>query len=47
MTEKQNIHKSAGLLIRDRKLLVARSKGKDMFIPLVASQKMVKQSNKH
>ncbi len=33
MTEKQNIHKSAGLLIRDGKLLVARSKGKDMFIP--------------
>ena len=33
MSEKQIIQKSAGLLIRDGKLLVARSKGKDMFIP--------------
>jgi len=33
MTEKQIVQKSAGLLIRDRKLLVVKSKGKDFFIP--------------
>lgn len=32
MTVKVDIHKAAGILIRDRKLLVERSKGKSIFI---------------
>lgn len=32
MNERVDIHKSAGVLIRDRKLLVERSKGKEFFI---------------
>ncbi|HUC96181.1 MAG TPA: NUDIX domain-containing protein, partial [Candidatus Saccharimonadales bacterium] len=32
MTETIDIHKAAGIIIRDRKLLVERSKGKEFFI---------------
>jgi mutator protein MutT len=32
MIETVDIHKAAGILIRDRKLLVERSKGKEFFI---------------
>jgi 8-oxo-dGTP pyrophosphatase MutT (NUDIX family) len=32
MSEIVDIHKAAGILIRDRRLLVERSKGKDFFI---------------
>jgi 8-oxo-dGTP diphosphatase len=32
MSDKVDIHKAAGILIRDRKLLVERSKGKEFFI---------------
>lgn len=32
MSEAVDIHKAAGILIRDRKLLVERSKGKEFFI---------------
>ena len=32
MSETVDIHKAAGILIRDRKLLVERSKGKEFFI---------------
>lgn len=32
MTKRVDIHKAAGILVRDRKLLVARSKNKEHFI---------------
>ncbi len=32
MSEKAQIHKAAGILIRDKKLLVERSKGKEYII---------------
>jgi 8-oxo-dGTP diphosphatase len=32
MTESIDIHKAAGIIVRDRTLLVERSKGKDFFI---------------
>ena len=32
MSEKVDIHKAAGIIVRDRKLLVERSKGKKFFI---------------
>lgn len=32
MTQSIDIHKAAGILIRDRKLLVERSEGKEFFI---------------
>lgn len=32
MNKRPDIHKAAGIIIRDRRLLVERSKGKDIFI---------------
>ncbi len=32
MTDKVDIHKAGGIIIRDRQLLLTRSKGKDFFV---------------
>lgn len=32
MTEKADIYKAGGVIIRDRKLLLARARGKDVFV---------------
>ncbi len=47
MNQQYDIHKAAGIIIRDKKLLVERSKGKEFFIAPGGTIEEGETPNKH